>query len=62
MVRAEAVRRYEAPCRSCGDRDVVIVVTWALEPGMELVLGNCQSCETVRCRYKRRIRAPKATP
>ncbi len=49
-------RRYKAPCPSCCGYDVTIVVVMALEPGKELVLGTCKSCERMRCRYERKRR------
>lgn len=52
-------RTYKSPCRSCGDFRVVLFAVPAMEPGKELVLGQCRSCESVRCRYYRLI--PKTT-
>lgn len=62
MAQDGAPRRYKVPCRACGDYRVKIVIAPALEPGKELVIGTCGSCESIRCRYYRLIRpAPRST-
>lgn len=49
----ETSKTYKAPCRSCGDYRVKVVVTMAIDPRKELVLGRCHSCGVSRCRYYR---------
>ncbi len=46
-------RRYRK-CRACGSTRVKTHVAPALEPGMELVIVECDPCETRRGTYYRK--------